>query len=208
MDLKRNSLGIGERPALLLVDMINGFTNPECPLGTHCPEVIQANQQLLNAFRARCLPIFFTTVVYRDTAQARVFRERIPHLEWLQAESPWVEVDAHLAMQAGEILIEKQWPSAFFRTDLAAHIASEGVDSIVVTGLTTSGCVRASVVDALQHDLRVVVAEEAVGDRNPDAHRANLFDMHAKYADVEKLASVLQAVAALPMANCRETSPN
>lgn len=198
MDLKRNSLGIGKRPALLLVDMVNGFTNPECPLGTDCPQVVDANRQLLDAFRAKSLPVFFTTVIYRDSSEAMVFRQRIPHLQWLQAGGPWVEVDERLAMQPNEVLIEKQWPSAFFRTELAEHLAREQVDSIVVTGLTTSGCVRASVVDALQHDLRVVVAEEAVGDRNPEAHRANLFDMHAKYADVEKLAPVLQALAALP----------
>ncbi|WP_160153397.1 isochorismatase family protein [Microbulbifer sp. ALW1] len=199
MDLHRKSLGIGNKPALVLVDMVNGFTNPECPLGTDCPEVVDANRQLLEVFRQKSLPIFFTSVVYRDPAEARVFRERIPHLEWLQAGSPWVEVDARLAMQPGEVLIEKHWPSAFFRTDLAAHIARRGVDSIVVTGLTTSGCVRASVVDALQHDLKVVVAREAVGDRNPQAHQANLFDMHAKYADVDSLEAVLQAVEALPI---------
>lgn len=198
MDLTRNSLGLGRRPALLLVDMVRGFTDPECPLGTDCPEVVDANRQLLAAFREKSLPIFFTTVVYRDAAEAPVFRERIPHLEWLQAGGPWVEVDTRLAMQPGEVLIEKQWPSAFFRTELAAQLARESVDSIVVTGLTTSGCVRASVVDALQHDLKVVVAEEAVGDRNLEAHRANLFDMHAKYADVETLASVLTAIAEYP----------
>ena len=199
MDLQRNSLGVGKRPALLLVDMVNGFTNPECPLGTDCPQVVEANRQLLCAFRERSLPVFFTSVVYRNQGEARIFRERIPHLEWLQAGSSWVEVDARLAMQPGEILIEKQWPSAFFRTDLAAHLARSDVDSIVVTGLTTSGCVRASVVDALQHDLKVVVAREAVGDRNPQAHQANLFDMHAKYADVDSLEAVLQAIEALPI---------
>ncbi|WP_299592220.1 isochorismatase family protein [uncultured Microbulbifer sp.] len=198
MDLTRNSLGLGRRPALLLVDMVKGFTDPECPLGTDCPQVVDANRQLLAAFREKSLPIFFTTVVYRDTAEAPVFRERIPHLGWLQAGGPWVEVDTRLAMQPGEVLIEKQWPSAFFRTELAAQLARENVDSMVVTGLTTSGCVRASVVDALQHDLKVVVAKEAVGDRNLEAHRANLFDMHAKYADVETLASVLKAIAEYP----------
>jgi len=94
-------------------------------------------------------------------------------------------------------VIEKQWASAFFDTDLDQQLSTLGVDSLVVTGLTTSGCVRASAVDALQNNYQVVVAEEAVGDRNPEAHRANLFDLNAKYADVMPVAQVLSQLTAL-----------
>jgi nicotinamidase-related amidase len=191
MDLDRNSLGLGHRPALLLVDMINGFTDPACPLGTACPDVVAANVQLLAAFRARLLPVVFTTVVYHAADQAQVFRARVPALNLLEPGSHWTAVDRELAPLPGEKVIEKQWASAFFGTDLAAQLRDDGVDSLVITGLTTSGCVRASVVDALQHDFPVVVPREAVGDRNPAAHEANLFDMHAKYADVLKLDEVL-----------------
>lgn len=196
-DLQRHSLGLGRRPALLLVDMIRGFTDPACPLGTACPEVVAANARLLAAFRAAGLPVCFTTVVYRDAAQARVFRQRIEALNLLVPDSPWIEVDPALARLPDEPLIEKQWASSFFATDLDARLRALGADSLVVTGLTTSGCVRATVVDGLQHDYPVVVPREAVGDRNPDAHAANLFDMHAKYADVWGLDEVLATLPPL-----------
>lgn len=196
-DLARNSLGLGKRPALVLVDMVRGFTDPACPLGSACAEVVAANARLLEAFRLAELPVFFTTVVYRSDDQAKVFRQRIAALNLLQPDSPWVEVDPALAPRVGEPLIEKQWASAFFGTTLAAQLKAARADSLVVTGLTTSGCVRATVVDGLQHDYPVVVPREAVGDRNPQAHAANLFDMHAKYADVQDLAEVLTAVGRL-----------
>lgn len=194
-DLDRNSLGLGRRPALVLVDLIRGFTDPACPLGSACADVVAANARLLAAFRAAALPAVFTTVVYHAPQQAAVFRRRIPALNLLQPGSPWIEVDPALAPRADEAVIEKRWASAFFGTDLDARLRAAGVDSLVVTGLTTSGCVRATVVDGLQHDYPVVVPREAVGDRNPQAHAANLFDMHAKYADVMTLDEVLTALA-------------
>lgn len=194
MDLDRESLGLGQKPALLLVDMINGFTSAECPLGSDCPEVVAANATLLAAFREQGLPVLYTTVVFHHESQARVFRDRVPALNVLTPGSHWVEVDPRLTPQAGEPVVEKQWASAFYGTDIDSLMRGQGVDSLVVTGLTTSGCVRASVVDGLQYDYRVVVPREAVGDRNPEAHEANLFDMHAKYADVWSLEQVLEKV--------------
>ena len=196
-NLQQNPLGLTSRPALLLVDMINGFTDPACALGCACPEVVAANVQLLEAFRALGLPVFFTTVVYHSEQQAEVFRRKVPALNVLQPNSHWVKVDSALEPLEGEPVIEKQWASAFFATDLDQQLSALGVDSIVVTGLTTSGCVRASAVDGLQNDYQVVIAEEAVGDRNPEAHRANLFDLNAKYADVLPVAQVLSQLTAL-----------
>ncbi|MFT5576639.1 MAG: maleamate amidohydrolase [Bermanella sp.] len=191
MDLQRQSQGLGKRPALILVDMINGFTDATCPLGSDCPDVIAANAELLAAFRAHKLPVFFTTVVFRNKFQARVFRARLPALECLTPDSEWVKVHAALTPRKQEALIEKQWASSFFCTDLQARLLADGVDSLVVTGLTTSGCVRATVLDGLQNDYPVLVPREAVGDRNTEAHVANLHDMHAKYADVVGVADVL-----------------
>lgn len=191
-DLDRQFQGLGHRPALVLVDLIRGFTDPECPLGSREEEVVAANARLLKAFREKSLPIFFTTVVYRDDSQARVFRDRLPALNVLQPGSPWVEVDPRLSPAEGETVIEKQWASAFFKTRLDSLLRAAGADSLVIGGLTTSGCVRATAVDGLQHDYRVVVPREAAGDRNPDAHAANLFDLHAKYADVMGLNEVLK----------------
>ena len=191
-DLDRQSQGLGQRPALVLVDLIRGFTDPAGPLGSQVDEVVAANARLLRAFRERNLPVFFTTVIYRDDRQARVFRSRAPALNALRPGSGWVEVDARLAPRGGEAVIEKQWASGFFRTSLDHQLRAHEADSLVITGLTTSGCVRATAVDGLQHDYRVVVPREAVGDRNSDAHAANLFDMHAKYADVMSLNEVLK----------------
>ncbi len=194
MDLERHTLGLGSRPGLVVVDMINAFTDPGCPLGCDCPDVVAANVTLLDAFHRRDLPVFFTTVIYREPGQARVFRERLPALNLLEPGSGWVEIDRRLPRQERDELVEKQWASAFHRTDLDSRLQRHGVDSLVVTGLTTSGCVRATAVDGLQYDYRVVVPREAVGDRNPDAHAANLFDLQAKYADVLDLREVLAAL--------------
>jgi nicotinamidase-related amidase len=190
-DLHQNQLGLARSPALLVVDMINGFTDPACPLGTHCPEVVAANIELLTAFRQRGLPIFFTTVVYHSQQQASVFRAKVPALNLLEPGSGWVDVDARMARQASEPLIEKQAASAFFGTDLDKQLRALQIDSLVVTGLTTSGCVRASAVDGLQNNYQTVIAREAVGDRNPEAHQANLFDLNAKYADVLSLNEII-----------------
>ncbi|MEM1153434.1 MAG: isochorismatase family protein [Pseudomonadota bacterium] len=198
MDLDRTGLGMGQHPALLLVDMIKGFTDASCSLGTHCPDVVEANVQLLNAFHDAGWPVFFTTVVFHNKDQAPIFRARLHALNQLTPDSKWIEVDERLPQKPSDVLIEKQWASSFHKTDLDEQLRRRGVDSLVVTGLTTSGCVRATVVDGLQYDYRVVVPREAVGDRNSDAHEANLFDMHAKYAEVMSLADVLAALPVKP----------
>ena len=195
MDLETKSLNLGSRPALIVVDMINGFTDPACPLGFDCPEVITANVRLLTKMREKHLPIFFTAVVFKSTDQAKVFRSRVPALEVLTPDSHWVKIDSKLEQLESELIIEKRWASAFFGTDLDEQLKKAKADSLIVTGLTTSGCVRATVVDGLQHDYAVVVPREAVGDRNLDAHAANLFDMHAKYADVMNIDDVLKMLS-------------
>ncbi len=193
-DLQRESQTLGMRPALILVDLSNGFTDPKSPLGGDYPQVIAANQKLLNVFRKARLPIFFTSVVYKTGAQARVFRDRIPALDVLTPGNEWVKIDSRLNRQSHEPVIEKQWASGFFKTNLADLLAAQKVDSLVVTGLTTSGCVRATAVDGLQYDYKVFVPRDAVGDRNSSAHAANLFDLHAKYADVVSVNDIIKRI--------------
>ncbi|MEM1190393.1 MAG: isochorismatase family protein [Pseudomonadota bacterium] len=190
-DLARQPQPLGDRPALLLVDVIESFTDPRSPLGSQANDVVSACGVLLSAYRKRSLPVFFTTVVYDSDDQATVFRARLPALNVLQRGSAASAVDSRLAPLAGELLVEKHYASAFFGTDLAGRLRSAGADSLMVTGLTTSGCVRATVVDALQHDFVTWVPREAVGDRNADAHEANLHDMHAKYAEVVSIEDAL-----------------
>jgi maleamate amidohydrolase len=196
MALESRELVAAKRYALILVDLSVGFTDPGLsPLASDCPQVIEANQRLLTAFRQRGWPVFFTTVAYDNPNQARVFREKLPSLNVLAAGSQLVEIDPRVAPQADEPVLVKHWASSFFGTDLKARLDAAGVDGVMVTGLTTSGCVRATAVDGLQHDLRVLVPEEAVGDRNQDAHKANLFDLQLKYVDVRPLEQCLALLA-------------
>ena len=192
----RRSIGPGQRPALVLVDFSLGFTRADSPLGGSFDDVVACAARLLAAFRTSNLPVCFTTVVYRERSEARVFRARLPALDILRAGSEWVRIDPRLEPRAVEPVFEKCWASGFHRTALAAWLRAERADSVVVAGLTTSGCVRATAVDALQHDYPVVVVREAVGDRDAAAHTANLHDLHAKYADVLGIDELLPLPAA------------
>jgi nicotinamidase-related amidase len=159
-------------------------------------------RRLLDGFRSAGLPVVFTTVAFDAAAKAaaRVFIEKIPALLALEAGSPWVEVDPRIAPLPDEPVIVKTFASAFFGTALPSVLAAEGCDSVVVTGASTSGCVRATAVDALQHGYRTIVPRDAVGDRNPAAHEANLYDLDTKYADVVSVADVLEHVSTLAAA--------
>lgn len=192
MTLDSRSLPPAQRYALVLVDLSVGFTDPtKSPLASACPAVIEANRKLLEAFRLRGWPVIFTTVAYDEPSQARVFREKIPALNVLAVGSELVGIDPRLTPLDDEPVLVKHWPSAFFGTDLAQRLRDCGVDGVMVTGLTTSGCVRATALDALQHEFRVLLPEQAVGDRDAEAHRANLRDLQIKYADVRDLEDCL-----------------
>ncbi|GAA5111454.1 isochorismatase family protein [Alloalcanivorax gelatiniphagus] len=192
MTLQTRRLAAARRYALVLVDLSLGFTNPALsPLASQADDVVNANVRLLAAFRQRSLPVFYTTVAYHRDDQARVFRDKLPGLEVLRAGSGLEDIDLRVAPREGEPVLVKHWASGFFATDLAARLRAADVDGVVVTGLTTSGCVRATALDALQNDFRTVVPREAVGDRDPDAHQANLKDLGIKYADVLSLDETL-----------------
>lgn len=189
--LDRVSGGLGSKPALIVVDVVRGFTDPSCPLGSQADEVVDANVRLMNAFHDTNLPVVLTTVIYRDDQQASVFRARIPALNLLTPESEWVLFDSRLPVAPGDLQLEKRHASSFHGTELDEWLRNQEVDSVVVTGLTTSGCVRATAVDGLQNNYRVVVPREACGDRDEQAHEANLYDLNAKYADVLSLEDTL-----------------
>lgn len=178
-------LGFGRSPALLLVDFVNGFADPEMFGGGNIKEAIARTRPLLAAVRAHGLPIVFTRIVYAaDGSQNGQWVRKAPRLAELTEEASASQVVDDLAPLSGERVLNKTQASAFFGTGLAGWLQAEGVDTLLVTGATTSGCVRASVVDAISHDLRPVVVEDCVGDRAEGPHRANLFDMAQKYADL------------------------
>ena len=190
-NLVSNSTGIGSSPALVVVDMCRGFIDPSSPLGFECEEVIKANIKLVQKFRAQKLPVIFTTTIYRDISEASVFRSKIPALNILEPESDAVSFIDELAPSSDEMIIEKKFASAFFDTNLAAYLQNLNIDSVIISGVTTSGCVRATALDAMQNNFLTIVAEDCVGDRDQDAHQANLFDLKAKYADVLPLNNIL-----------------
>ena len=182
--LESNSTGLGSSPALVVVDMCRGFIDPSSPLGFQCDELIQANIKLVDKFRQMNLPVIFTTTIYRDISDASVFRAKIPALNILKPDSEETSFLAELSPDSEDILIEKKFASSFFETNLADDLRRMNVDSVVISGVTTSGCVRATALDSLQNNFLTTVAEDCVGDRDLNAHRANLFDLQSKYADV------------------------
>jgi nicotinamidase-related amidase len=197
-DLAIGQLQLGKHPAVIAVDFSNGFTSKESPLGGDFSAQIEANFQLLELAEQKHLPIFFTTVVYDNEEQASVFRQRLPALNILQRGSHWVDIhDRFAKFVSPERIIEKHHPSGFFNTSLAERLHALNVDSLIITGLTTSGCVRATCVDGLQHNFSCTVVPEACGDRNQAAHKMNLHDLHAKYAQVTPLEELKIQVSTL-----------
>jgi len=197
--------GFGLRPALLVVDVNVGFTDPESPLACGLEGVVVAIQRLLGEARAAGLPVVYTTVSYDegDRLAAAAFIDKIPALLTLEAGSRWVEIDPRIAPLPDEPVLNKLFASAFFGTPLSNLLTAAGCDGVIVTGASTSGCVRATVVDALQHGFRPVVPREAVGDRNPAAHEANLYDIDTKYGDVVSLDEVIAHLEASAGAHAR-----
>lgn len=185
-------VGYGERPAVLVVDLILGFTESESPLGSDLDDVIAATVVLLGQARAATVPVFFTTTAYdADMADGGLFPSKVPSLEVLKRGDRWTELDPRLERQADELLLEKQYASAFFGTDLISILEAQNIDTLLIAGCTTSGCIRASVVDALQNGYRAIVPAACVGDRAREPHHANLLDIDAKYGDVTSLEEVV-----------------
>ena len=191
-----NKSGFGVAPALVIVDFVNGFNDPDLFGGGNIPEAIEQTKKLLAFFRAKKLPVCFTRVVYADDgSDAGVFCLKAPKLKILTEASRASQVVDELKPVEGEYVLRKTQPSAFFGTDLAPWLIRQRVDTVIVTGATTSGCVRASVVDSMSYNFRTIVASDGVGDRALGPHEANLFDMGQKYADLHKVEEIIAALS-------------
>ncbi|HZP40863.1 MAG TPA: isochorismatase family protein [Candidatus Binatia bacterium] len=192
-------VGFGARPAVLVVDFQRGLTDPAASaLGARLDDEIAACRRLLDTARAARVPIHYTTTAYGAApGDGGPFRRKLPRLADLREGTPLVDIDPRLARRPTETVWAKRGASAFFGTALAAALTAAGVDTVLVAGCTTSGCIRASVVDACQHGFRAIVVREAVGDRARAPHEANLFDMDAKYGDVVPLRAALAFLGAL-----------
>jgi maleamate amidohydrolase len=191
-----NRIGFGRRSALLIVDFTVGFNDPKLFGGGNIDAAVQRTVRLLEFFRSSALPVAYTRVVYaEDGSDAGVFCLKAPNLRMLTETHPAGQVVPELKPVAGELMVRKTQASAFFGTGLAPWLVQQGADTVVVAGCTTSGCVRASVVDALSHNFRPMVARDCVGDRALGPHDANLFDMQQKYADVLERDEIIAALS-------------
>lgn len=192
-------VGGGTRPALVVVDATRGFTDPDSPLFCAADDALRAIGELQQAMRAANLPVIFSSVVV-DQAQrdaAAHFLRKMPGLLAIAENPAYSEIDPRVAPRGDEPVLEKIFPSVFFGTPLASMLAAREIDTVIVTGMSTSGCVRATAVDALQYGYRVVVVPEAVADRDQDAGSANLRDLSLKYADLVGLTDVITYIEEL-----------
>ena len=178
-------LPFGQRPALLIVDFVVAYLDTASPLYAGVEDALASNQRLLAAARAVGIPVLWTRVVYTPGGKdGGVFYRKVPALRLFERGSPLGAFPDGLRPVEGELVISKQYASAFFGTHLAATLTAQRIDTLLITGLSTSGCVRATALDACQHGFLPFVVREACGDRHPGPHEANLFDLQAKYAEV------------------------
>ena len=196
-----HKLGYGKRPAIVVVDFQIGFTAPErSPLAGNLDAEVAATNKLIVAARKKNVPVIFTVVGYDPHRQddAGLWPEKAPSLRLLTLGSELVDLDPRLNRAPEDLVIVKKYASGFFGTYLASTLTMKAVDTVVVTGCTTSGCVRATVMDALAHGFRPIVPVEAVGDRAREPHEANLFDIGSKYGDVVPAQEVIDYFESLP----------
>ena len=179
------SMTLGSNPAILVVDFSCGFTDPVYKAGSDLTAEVQATAGLLEVARARGVPVIFTTIGFQPGARdAGIWPQKFPALFDLALGERPAEVDPRLERRDGETLVLKKGASAFFGTNLSAILVSQAIDTVILCGATTSGCIRATAVDLMQHGFPALVPRECVGDRARAPHDANLFDIQAKYADV------------------------
>ena len=186
-------MGFGERPALIVIDMVKAFTNPDLPLGANLDAEVEAIAPLLETAHDREIPVIFSTVMYEDhdLKDAGIWALKQKGALTLKKETGLSDVDERLDFGTRDSLLVKKYASCFFGTDLVPRLMAHKVDTLIITGCTTSGCVRATAVDSVQNGFRPMIVREAVGDRSAAAHEQSLFDLDAKYGDVVSLDDAL-----------------
>ncbi len=188
-----NRLGFGDSPALILVDFVQAYFDQSCPLFADVNDALASALRIRAAARNAGLPVVYTNVVYKEGGtDGGVFFRKAPVLENFVAGNPMGAWAEGLSPSDGELVISKQYPSAFFGTSLAERLHAQDIDTLIITGLTTSGCVRATCVDAMCHGFIPIIVADACGDRHESPHESNLFDMNAKYGDVVSEADVIE----------------
>ncbi len=193
-----NRIGFGRKPALLVIDFLKAYTIEGAPL--YAPGVVDAvakAPELLAAARAQGIPVIHTRILYlaENCADGGIWVKKAPVMKAMVEGNELAEFCEGVEPANGEMVIIKQYASAFFGTSLASTLHTLGVDTVVLAGCSTSGCIRASAVDAVQYGFRTIVVRDCVGDRHPDPHNANLFDIDSKYGDVISLEEAIAALA-------------
>ncbi|WP_304164524.1 isochorismatase family protein [Phenylobacterium aquaticum] len=190
-------LAFGKRPVLLVIDVVRAYLDKASPLYAGVEDALASMARLVAAARIAAVPVIYTQVVYQPGgADGGIFYRKVPALSAYVVGSPMGEIAPEVAPLAGEVIVTKQYASAFFGTSLAATLTSLGIDTVMMGGFSTSGCVRASALDAMQHGFIPYVVRDACGDRDSRPHEANLFDLQAKYAEVVGEAEALALLAA------------
>jgi maleamate amidohydrolase len=178
-------LPFGQRPALLIVDFVMAYLDKNSPLYADVEDALASNERLLETARAARIPVIFTNVEYAPAGQdGGIFYRKLPALKLFERGSPLGAFPPALTPNADELVVTKKYASAFFGTSLASTLTAMQIDTLLITGLSTSGCVRATTLDACQHGFLPFVVRDACGDRAPGPHQASLFDLQAKYAEV------------------------
>lgn len=189
-------LGFGSHPALAVIDFARAYLEESSPLYAGVEEALASCGRVLAAARRADIPVVFTRIEYQcDGADGGVFYRKVAALRCFDRGNRLAEMAPELETRPDDIIVTKQYASAFFGTSLASTLTSLGVDTLIVTGVSTSGCVRATALDACQHGFVPAVVRQAVGDRSRAVHEANLFDLDAKYADVVDETEVLAYLA-------------
>jgi len=190
------NLPFGKRPALLIVDVVMAYLDPQSPLYAGAETALASNERLLAAARAGGVPVVFTNVVFQaDGLDGGLFYRKVPALKVFVPGAPWGRFPPSLSPGKNDVVVTKQYASAFFGTSLASTLTAMGIDTLLITGFSTSGCVRATALDALQSGFVPFVVSDACGDRHPAPHEANLFDLQAKYAEVISESAALDFLA-------------
>ncbi len=193
-----NRIGFGQKPTLLVVDFLKAYTTEGAPL--YAPGVVEAvarTPELIAAARRAGVPVIHTRILYlaENCADGGIWVKKSPVMKAMVEGNVLAEFCNEVPPAAGELVIVKQYASAFFGTSLASLLHTQGIDTVVLAGCSTSGCIRASAVDAVQHGFRTIVVRDCVGDRHPDPHNANLFDIDSKYGDVVSREEAIAAFA-------------
>jgi len=187
--------GFGKRPVVFVIDMQKGFTQPDAPGGGGMDSTVEAVNELIDAAREKNVKVFFFRVGYRkDGIDLGVFGHKAFVLREFTRDSRFYELDDRLKIKDEDVVMEKHWSSAFFGTHLVQSLITMHIDTVIITGCTTAGCVNCTVIDSCSYGFRTVVVEEGVADRSEETHNMFLFNMGNKYADVIKLKEVIEAI--------------